>query len=134
MKLVNTKVDWMQVFVIIKKTWNKDKFRYECKKLIGKRICDKEFIWNPSHCDFECEKSCDLEEYLDYKNCKCRGKIVDRLVEECSEMIDGNEMIYNGTVNDYKKCVILYNIHCIICHIFSISIRISSAFVFFFVY
>ena len=28
-------------------------------------------------------------------------KIIDKLVEECSKNIDGNEMIYNGTLNDY---------------------------------
>ena len=28
-------------------------------------------------------------------NCKCRKKLVDKLVEECSENINGNEMIYN---------------------------------------
>ena len=32
-------------------------------------------------------------EYLDYKNCNCRKKITDKLVEECSESIDGNEML-----------------------------------------
>ena len=29
--------------------------------------------WNPSNCDCECDKSCDLSEYLDYKNSKCKG-------------------------------------------------------------
>ena len=42
----------------------------------------------------------------DYKNCKYRYKLVDKLVEECSENIDRNDMIYNETVNvlssDYK--------------------------------
>ena len=37
-----------------KQRWNKDKFRCECKELIDKFSCDKEFIWNPSNCD--CEK------------------------------------------------------------------------------
>ena len=27
-----------------KQSWNKDKYRCECKKLIGKGICDKGFI------------------------------------------------------------------------------------------
>ena len=48
----------------------------------------------------------DVGEYLDYKNCKCRRKIVGEVVEECSENIDENEMIYNETLNvslsDYK--------------------------------
>ena len=33
-------------------------------------VCDKGFIWNWSNCDFECDKSCDIGEYLDYENCK----------------------------------------------------------------
>ena len=53
------------------------------------------FIWNPSNCDCECDKSCDIEEYLDYKNCKCRSKLVDKLVEKCCEKTDGNEMVNN---------------------------------------
>ena len=70
-----------------KQRWNKDKCRCERKELIDKGICDKEFIWNPSNCDCECDKSCDIGEYLDYETCKCRKKLVDKLVEECSENI-----------------------------------------------
>ena len=62
-------------------------------------MCDKEFIWNPSNCECECDKSCDIGEYLDYKNCSCRKKVIDKLVEECSENIDGNELIYNETLD-----------------------------------
>ena len=60
--------------------WKEDKCRCECKELIDKGICDKGFIWNPSNCECECDKSCDIGEYLDYKNCKCRNKLVDKLV------------------------------------------------------
>ena len=45
------------------------------------------------------DKSCDIVEYLDYKNCKCRNKLIDKLVEECSENIDGNKMLHNETLN-----------------------------------
>ena len=31
---------------------------------------------NPSKCD----KSCDIGEYLDYENCNCTKKLVDKLV------------------------------------------------------
>ena len=34
------------------------------------------------------DKSCDVGEYLDYENCKCRKKLVDKLTEECTENID----------------------------------------------
>ena len=40
---------------------------------------------------------------LDYKNCKCRKELISKLVEECSENIDGNQMIYNVTLNDHRK-------------------------------
>ena len=56
-----------------KQKWNKDKCRCECKELIDKGTCDKGFIWNPSYC--ECDKNCDIGEYLDYEKCKCGKKI-----------------------------------------------------------
>ena len=85
-----------------------DKCRCECKELIEKGICDKGFNWSPSSCECECDKSCDVGEDLDYKNCKCRKSLADKLVEECNENIDekklhANKMIYNSTLNDHKK-------------------------------
>ena len=53
-------------------------------------MCDKRFICNCSNCECECDKSCDIGEFLDHKNCKCKERIIDRLVEECSENIDAN--------------------------------------------
>ena len=57
-----------------KQHWNDDKFGCECKELIYKLVCDKGYIWNPSNCERECDKPCDVGEYLDYKNCNCRKK------------------------------------------------------------
>ena len=57
-----------------KQRWNKDKWRCECRELIDKGVCDKGFIWNPSNCECGYDKSCDIGEYLDYENCKCRKK------------------------------------------------------------
>ena len=48
---------------------------------------DKGFIWNPSNCECGCDKACDVGEYLDYENCKCRKKLVDKLVDECAETL-----------------------------------------------
>ena len=52
-----------------KQRWNKDKRRYECKELIEKGVCNKGFVWDPSNCECECDKSCHVGEYLDCKNC-----------------------------------------------------------------
>ena len=108
----------------IKQRWNKNKCRCECKELIDKGICDKGFIWNPSNCDCNCDKSCDVGEYLDYKNCKFRKKLVDKLVEECSENIDENETIYNKTLSDYER----------LCHSCTIYIVLFVIFVIFFIH
>ena len=119
MKLVSANVDYRCTVTTVdpsicnnKQRWNEDKCRCECKELIDKCICDKRFIWNRSNCECECDKSCDVGEYLDYKNCKCRKRLVDKLVGECNEKIDEkvlhpNKMIYNSNVNNYEKYVLL---------------------------
>ena len=61
--------------------WNRNKCRCECKKLIDKGRCNKGYIWNPSNCKCECDKSYDFSDYLDYENCKCRKRLVDKLIE-----------------------------------------------------
>ena len=115
-----------------KQRWNNDKCRCELKELIDKGVCDKGFIWNPSNCDYKCDKSCDVGEYLDYENSKCRKRLVDKLVEECSENIDENKLIYNRTLNVYGN---VCN-SCTICTVLSvmlfiISISISSVSIYF---
>ena len=53
--------------------------------MIDKGWCEDGFIWNPSICEYECDKSCDFE------NCICRKRLIDKLVEECGEDINENE-------------------------------------------
>ena len=105
---------------------NSDKCRCERKELNDKGI------WNPSNCKCECDKLCDVGEYLDYEHCKCREKLVDKLAEERSKNIDENELIYNETVNDYgnvcNSCTIYIALFVID---FLIIISISSAFIYF---
>ena len=47
---------------------------------------------NLSICECECDKSCNIGEYLDYENCKCRKRVTDKLVEKCDEDINGNDL------------------------------------------
>ena len=121
-----------------KQRWNKDKCRCECKELIDKGMGDKGFIWNPSNCECECDKSCDIGEYLDYTNCKCRERLIDKLVDECSENIDGNKMLYNETfnvipLNVYKKVCNFCMVYTVLFVAFLItSICIYCALIFFF--
>ena len=37
--------------------------------------------------------------HVTFKDCKCRNKLVDKLVEECIENIDRNKMLYNETLD-----------------------------------
>ena len=91
--------------------WNEDKCRCECREdLIDEETWYKGFIWNPSNCECECDKSCGIGEYLDYKNCVCRKSIIDKLVGECTKIVDGDK-IYNETLNtissnDCASCTI----------------------------
>ena len=50
--------------------------------MIDKGVCDKGYIWNFSNCECKCNKSCDVGEYLDYKKCRSRTMLADKLVEE----------------------------------------------------
>ena len=70
-----------------KQRWNDDHCRCECKEFIDKGVCDKGYAWNPSYCECKCDKLCDVGEYLDYENCKCRKRFVDKLADECNENI-----------------------------------------------
>ena len=113
-----------------KQRWNNNKCRCEFKELIEKEICDKEFLWNPKNCDCECDKSCDVGEYLDYKNCKCANKLVDKLGENSSKNIDENKMIHNETLNQNvcnscRVCIALLAIA------FVIVIAIGGTFIYF---
>ena len=77
-----------------KQRWNNDKCRCECKGLIYVIVCDK---------------SCDVGEYLDYENCKCRKKLVDKLVEcgaaeECTATVEEVKLAkINSTENKSKR-------------------------------
>ena len=64
----------------------------------------------------------------EYVNCKCRKRLIDKLAEECNEDIDGNEMIYNTTLN--KKVCNFCTIYTVLFVIaFLIIVGITSAFI-----
>ena len=113
-----------------KQLWNKDKCRCECKELINKGMCDKRFIWNPSNCECECDKACDAGEYLDYENCKCRKKIVDKLIDECAEEVKLAKITLAENENKHKctSCtvyIVLFSI------LFTINVGIGAYFAYF---
>ena len=102
--------------------------------MIDKGICDKGFIWNPGNCNCECAKGCNVGEYIDYKNCKSRKKLVDKLVEECTENIEEIRLLEKtSSENEYKynSCT-LYIVLFWIFFIFSvINLGISKYFTYY---
>ena len=73
-------------------------------------VCDKGYIWNPSNCAYECDKSCGIGQYLDYKNCACRISVVDKLIEEYTNVIDG-DTICNETLTVTLSNIVLHVHH-----------------------
>ena len=89
----------------------------------------------------ECDKSCDAGEYLDYENCKCRKKLVDKLAErcfseECTENIDEvkiaeiTSMELHSTENIHK-CISCTLYIVLFSMIFTINIGIATYFVYY---
>ena len=116
-----------------KQRWNKNKCRCECKELMDKRIYDKGSIWNPSNCKCECDKTCDIGEYLDYVNCKYIKKLVDKLIDECTETTEEVKLAKitlteNENGNKYSSCTV-YLISIIV--VFTIFTGITIYFVYY---
>ena len=97
-----------------KQRWHEDKCRCECKE-----------------CECECDNSCSIGEYLDYSSCKCRKKLVDPLLEECTENINETKLV-NITVknknNDRCRSCVVYKV------LFGIFFVISSGTIIYIVY
>ena len=117
-----------------KQRWNKDKCKCECKELIDKDVCNKGFIYNPSNRECGCDKSCIVEKYLNYENWNCRRRLVDKLVEECTENIEEvkiSRIILAEDENMHKnKCsfcplhIVLFSI------IFAMNIGVGTYFIY----
>ena len=77
--------------------------------MIDKGVCDKGYAWNPSNCECECDKSCDVGEYLDYETCKCKKRLINKLVDECTETIEEvklTNIIFTENENENScKCI-----------------------------
>ena len=114
-----------------KQRWKKDKCRCECKELIDKGVCDKGYVWNPSNCECECDKSCNIGEYLDYSNCKCRKKLVDSLLERCTENVNETKLIKVTVDNKNKDSCRFYVVYKLL---FITFVMINTVIIIYFVY
>ena len=103
-----------------KQIWNSDTCRCDCNEdFAGVVNRDKEYMWNPSTCECQCDKWCKTGQYLDYKNCVCKNKLVCRLIEECTSII--NETMINNKDN-IDNCNTIQNVFIVL---FSVAVLIG---------
>ena len=76
-----------------KQIWNSDTCRYDCNEdFAGIISCDKGYTWNPSTCECQCDMWGKPGQYLEYKNCICKNKLIGRVISECTSVIDETMM------------------------------------------
>ena len=84
-----------------KQIWNSDTCRCDCNEdFAGIINCIKGYTWNPSICECQCDKWCKPGQYLDHKNCVCKNRLVGRVIEECTSVINETMMNNNDCNND----------------------------------
>ena len=81
-----------------KQIWNGDTCRCDFNKdFAGIINCTKGYTWNPSTCECQCDTWCKPGQYLDHKNGICKNKLIGRVIEECTSVI--NETMINNKDN-----------------------------------
>ena len=81
-----------------KQIWNDDTCRCDCNEDFTDIIsCAKGYTCNLSTCECQCDTWCKQGQYLDHKNCICKNKLIGRVIEECTSVI--NETMINNKDN-----------------------------------
>ena len=89
-----------------KQIWNSDTCKYDCNEDFACKInCTKGYMWNPSTCECQCDIWCKPGQYLDHKNCICKNKLIGRVIEECTSVI--NETMINNVDNKILQLIFL---------------------------
>ena len=105
-----------------KQIWNKDTCRCDCNEdFAGIINCTKGYTWNLSTCECQCDMWCKPGQYLDHKNCICKNKLIGRVIEECTSII--NETMMNNDNDNNTRClnaityvfIVLFLIALVIC-------------------
>ena len=102
-----------------KQIWNSDTCRRDCNEdFAGIINCTIEYTWNPSTCECQCDMWCKSGQYLDHKNCICKNKLIDRVIEECTRIInetmiknkdniDNNNTLWNVFIGLFSVAILI---------------------------
>ena len=91
-----------------KQIWNSDTCRCDCNgDFAGIINCAKGYMWNPSTCERQCDIWCKPGQYLDHKNCASKNKLIGRVTEECTSVIN-ETMINNKDSGNNNTYLILF--------------------------
>ena len=102
-----------------KQIWNSDTCRCDWNEYFAGIInCTEGYTWNPSTCECQCDTCCKPGQYLDHKNCICKNKLIGRVIEECTSVI--NETMMNNKDSDNNNT--LQNVFI---SLFSVAIHIG---------
>ena len=64
-----------------KQIWNSDTCSCDCNEdFAGIMTCNKGYMWNPSTCACECDMWCKPGQYLDYKKCVSKNKLIGKVI------------------------------------------------------
>ena len=109
-----------------KQIWNVNTCRCDCNEdFAGVVGCDKGYTWNPSTCECQCDIWCKPGQYLDHKNCICKNKLIVRLIEECTSVINETMINNKDSGNNNTLCNAFIGLFSV-----AILIRIVCFFVF----
>ena len=79
-----------------KQIWNGDTCRCDCNEdFVGIINCTKGYTRNPSTWECQCDTWCKPGQYLDHKNCVCKNKLIGRVIEECTSVINETKINNN---------------------------------------
>ena len=89
--------------------WNDDTCKCDCNEdFAGTISCAKGYMWNPSTCECQCDKWCKQGQYLDHKNCVCKNKLIGRVIEECTSVINETTINNKDNITNNNTYLILF--------------------------
>ena len=77
--------------------WSNDKCQCECWKPIKYCVCEEDYAWSNSIFAGECEKNCEIGEYL--RDFTCTKSLVDNLGVACEEIVVTPENAFINFIN-----------------------------------